>query len=334
MSSDQSQQSAGSEGPGQFNQRVLRALCCPEDRGTVSLHPADATAIADGTELVCDQCGARYPIVGGIPRFVPRENYADNFSFEWKRHATTQLDDERSKMSEETLSLKTGLTPESVAGKLVLDVGCGMGRFADVIIKWGGYVVGIDLSLSVEPAQENLASTGRFQAMQASVFDLPFRHESFDVIYSLGVLDHTPDCRKGFLSLPPLLKEGGDVAIWVYSAHQYRPQSVDERRDRFYRRFTTRMNPRVLHKILEVLCAIPLPWKPFWHMVLPGFLFHARPRMWTRFPHQWRVLDAFDWYSPVYQSKHTYPEVIRWFREAGLRDIVPLDEEVAVAGRK
>jgi SAM-dependent methyltransferase len=334
MSSDQFQRPAGVQVSNEFNNRVLGALCCPEDQGTVSLLPAGATTIADGAELVCEQCGAKYPIVGGIPRFVPRENYADNFSFEWKRHATTQLDDDRSQDSEKTFTNKTGLTPESVAGKLVLDVGCGMGRFSDVVIRWGGFVVGIDLSLAVEPAQSNLRKTGHFQAFQASVFDLPFRRESFDVIYSLGVLDHTPDCRKGFLSLPPLLKERGEVAIWVYSAHMYRPNSVDEKRDRFYRRFTPRMNSQVLHKILGLFCAIPIPFKPFWHMLLPGFIFHAKPRTSADPRFQWRVLDSFDWYSPVYQSKHTYPEVVRWFREAGLRDINPLDEEVAVAGRK
>ena len=45
-----------------------------------------------------------------------------------------------------------------------------------------------------------------------------------------------------------------------------------------------------------------------------------------------RILDTFDWNSPTYQSKHTYPEVYRWFREAGLTEIEPLDVEVAVKG--
>jgi len=68
--------------------------------------------------------------------------------------------------------------------------------------------------------------------------------------------------------------------------------------------------------------------------LLAGLVINAKPRTSSDPRFQWRVLDSFDWYSPVYQSKHTYPEVVRWFREAGLRDIVPLDDEVAVAGRK
>ena len=70
-------------------------------------------------------------------------------------------------------------------------------------------------------------------------------------------------------------------------------------------------------------------------MLLPGFMFHAIPRLHWEYPeYDSRVLDTFDWYSPRYQSKHTYPEVSRWFREAGLERVEPLDPETAVRGRK
>jgi len=36
---------------------------------------------------------------------------------------------------------------------------------------------------------------------------------------------------------------------------------------------------------------------------------------------KWRVLDTFDWYSPWYQSKHTYEQVFRWFEGCGLEDL-------------
>jgi hypothetical protein len=46
------------------------------------------------------------------------------------------------------------------------------------------------------------------------------------------------------------------------------------------------------------------------------------------------VLDTFDWYSPWYQSKHTYEEVFRWFEDCGLEDLRVILEPIAVAGRK
>jgi hypothetical protein len=47
---------------------------------------------------------------------------------------------------------------------------------------------------------------------------------------------------------------------------------------------------------------------------------------------QWRVLDSFDWYSPYYQSKHTYEEVFRWFESCGLQDLHVAEVQISVRG--
>ncbi len=56
------------------------------------------------------------------------------------------------------------------------------------------------------------------------------------------------------------------------------------------------------------------------------FAFHEDPK--------WRVLDTFDWYSPWYQSKHTYEEVFRWFEDCGLEDLRVILQPISVSGRK
>ncbi len=309
-------------------------LCCPRDGGGLHMEASqDAAAPAAG--LVCAVCAARYPVRDGIPRFVQGDQYVGNFSHEWTVHRTTQLDTAAQRVSEVTFSQKTGWGPRDVSGRRVLDVGCGMGRFADVVLRWGGQVVGVDLSFAVDSARTNLGHHPGFQVVQASVFELPFPAESFDLIYSLGVLHHTPDCEKAFKCLPRLLRPGGQIAVWLYSAHSYAPDGVEETRDRFYRRYTTRMSPGRLYGLCRLLCRVRLKHRAFWHMVLPGAVFHAIPRLHHTYDeHQWRVLDTFDWYSPAYQSKHSYPQVCRWFREAGLVDVTPLDVEVSVRGRK
>lgn len=310
-------------------------FCCPQDGADLSFDPSRKVGPRSEGSLNCVKCNRAYAVVNGIPRFVEGDQYAGNFSHEWTVHSTTQLDTDTRNVSEATFREKTGWRPEDIKGKRVLDVGCGMGRFADVILRWGGEVVGVDLSFAVDSARANLGKSPKFHGAQASVFNLPLRPESFDFIYSLGVLHHTPDCQAAFKCLPRLLRPGGEIAIWVYSAHSYPADGMEERRDRFYRRFTTKMPSRTLHTWCKVLCWIPLRPRGFWHMLLPGFIFHAIPRLHhTYSDYRWRVLDTFDWYSPVYQSKHSYPEVCRWFRDAGLTDIVPLDIDVAVRGRK
>jgi SAM-dependent methyltransferase len=321
---------AGYGGTLVIDKALLAILCCPDDHGDLAVVDGDSPQAS----LRCGACGRHYPVRNGVPRFVSNDQYAGNFSHEWTVHRTTQLDRAESTESERTFAEKTGWGPDDVRGRLVLDVGCGMGRFADVVLRWGGRVVGVDLSYAVDSARANLAHHESFSAIQASVFALPFRPESFDLIYSIGVLHHTPDTRRAFQGLPPLLRTGGGIAIWVYSLHAYPRQGIEERRDRVLRSVTTRMPSRLLYALCRALCRVRVPFGPLWHLLLPGFVFHALPKTHSYDSYDWRVLDTFDWYSPRYQFKHSYPEVFAWFREAGLVNIDLLDVEVAVRGRK
>ena len=265
-------------------------------------------------------------MVGGIPRFVESQLYAGNFGFEWTVHRRTQLDDTSSNTSEQAFAQKTGLTPEDVRGQLVLDAGCGMGRFADVSSRWGATVVGIDLSVAIESAQANLANRPGVHFAQASILEPPFAPATFDVIYSIGVLHHTPDTRQAFDRLVPLLKPGGRIAIWLYSAYN---ESAYRDSDR-WRRLTTRLSNRALYR----LCRVAVPAYHLYRLPFLGpFLCEHLPISMDPRP-EWRVLDTFDWYSPRYQWKHTYEEVFPWFEEAGLTDVRVQGAPVAVSGRK
>lgn len=252
--------------------------------------------------------------------------YVDNFSFEWLRHRRTQLDAGPGGESERTFRQKTGLGPEDVRGKLVLDAGCGMGRFAEVVSRWGAQVVAVDLSRAVEAARENLAGRDNVLICQADVRRLPFREGQFDFIYSIGVLHHTPDCEQAFRGLVRYLAPGGTIVIWLYEADG----RFWERCSHFYRRLTVRMPPRLLHR----LCYAAVPAYYLFRIPVIGRLLWTVLPM-SQHPHpEWRVLDTFDWYSPRYQSKHTYPEVEGWFQSEGLTDIKRLQTPVAVSGIK
>lgn len=278
----------------------------------------------------CRSCGREYPFVDGVLRFVDAQDYAGSFGFQWLKHDRTQLDSGMSHRSELDFMEKTGLGPEDFAGKLVLDVGCGMGRYAEVITRWGAHVVGIDLSRAVEAAARNLADR-EATIIQADVFKLPFAPESFDMIYSLGVLHHTPDCEKAFKSLPRLLKPAGRIAIWLYSAYNPWYRASD-----FYRKCTRKMSQKNLHR----LCKIAVPYYtvdnairkvPLIGRLISGTMRMVLPLAQDPDP-EWRVLDTFDWYSPWYQSKHTYEEVFRWFESCGLEDLHVANVPIAVRG--
>jgi SAM-dependent methyltransferase len=303
---------------------LIELLRCPNCKGTLAQQP-------EGYR--CANCNVNYPKQNDVVRFVDPKNYADSFGYQWKRYARTQLDHDEVRDSERDFRMKTGFTPELLKGKLVLDVGCGMGRFAEVATRWGARVVGIDLSAAAEVAAVNLSSR-EFVALQADVFRLPFPRESFDCIYSVGVLHHTPNCEQAVKVLPQYLKPGGSMAVWLYSGYSkwYRFSDI-------HRIYTRRMSAKTLHGLLSV--AVPF----FYHLdrglrVIPlvgppvaGIVHHVFPVNRQPDP-QARILDTFDWYSPEYQSKHTYEEVFRWFESCGLEDLHVGETSISVRGRK
>ena len=302
---------------------IRSILRCPQCQGAVE---------SNGEGMECVACQRKFPFINGVPRFVDQQHYAGSFGFQWLKHDRTQLDTEDSRRSEADFILRTALQPQDLAGKLVLDVGCGMGRYAEVASRWGARVVGIDLSQAVEAAARNLADRD-VTILQADVFSLPFAPESFDYIYSLGVLHHTPSCENAFKVLPRLLKPGGTIAVWLYSGYNkwYRMSDI-------YRKVTRRMSPGLLHKLCylsrplygihRALRVVPLLGRP-----ASGILAYMVPMSFNEDP-EWRVLDTFDWYSPWYQSKHTYEEVFRWFESCGLEDLHVGDLPVSVRGTR
>lgn len=300
---------------------VSTILCCPQCHGEMTGH---------GEGFHCTSCGHDFPRVNGLVRFVEAQFYSSSFGYQWQKYARAQWGE----LSEKTFDLKTGFDHSQLKGKLVLDVGCGTGRFVDVATRLGARVVGIDLSAAAEVAARNLADRPDVTIYQADVFHLPFKPESFDFIYSIGVLHHTPDCERAFKSLVPLLKPGGQIAIWLYSAYNEWYRLSD-----YYRVITSRMPAPWLHAICQIarpmyyvyhgLRKIPVVGRP-----ASGALRLMFPMPLNLRDGDARVLDTFDWYSPKYQSKHTYEEVFRWFESCGLQDLRVLHQPVAVQGTK
>lgn len=158
-----------------------------------------------------------YQIKNSIPRFVDGDNYASNFGMQWNRFRKTQLDSNSGhSISEDRFYSATGWSPNDLRGKLVLDVGCGAGRFAEIALNAGANVIALDYSSSVDACLLNLADRQNLMIVQGDIYSLPFPKESFDYVYSLGVLQHTPDVKRAFMALPPFVKKGGKLCVDFY----------------------------------------------------------------------------------------------------------------------
>ncbi|WP_218068189.1 class I SAM-dependent methyltransferase, partial [Candidatus Thiosymbion oneisti] len=105
-------------------------------------------------------------------------------------------------------------TESDLSGKVILDAGCGNGTLSRALVDSGATVVGIDLSESVFRAQANCAAPN-LHFVQGNLFFPPFRAGVFDAIYSCGVFHHTPDTRRCFDALVPVLKNDSQIRYFV-----------------------------------------------------------------------------------------------------------------------
>ena len=227
--------------------------------------------------------------------------------------------------SEDGFRLKTGLAPADVCGRVVLDAGVGAGRYAEVMARWGAEVVGVDLTRAIDAAAQNLQGRPTVQLVQADIFALPFRDQTFDIAYSIGVLHHTPDTAAAFRRVAAVVKKGGQLAVYIYLAGGLARYFSDA-----FRRVSTRLPRQVVYYVSAA--AVPLY---FLHRLpVIGRLSQAALPTNIHPDWRWRWLDTFDWYTPRYQWKHRYSEVLRWFREAGFSDLYVADEPICVRGLK
>lgn len=259
-----------------------------------------------------EDAGGGFPIVRGVPRLLPSSLRAraerrtvEAFERQWRDFGDLRKIFGKSpeEMAANLVGARMGARIDAAwyPGRVVLDAGCGHGRYLHAFRSLGARVVGLDIGRG--PEEVGIEAVGEELAwVQGSVLAPPFRAASFDLVFSDGVIHHTPDARGAFLALARLVKPGGALYIWVYP-----------REGRFREAFfgTAR----------AVTTRLP-GWAVRWlsYALAPLTLF-VRSYSGTTFGRaSWAECAqvVHDWIAPPLQSHHTYEEVAGWAREAGL----------------
>jgi len=281
--------------------------------------------IAEG-QLVCASCARTFPIVRSMPRFVPSEEYAQTFGYQWNRFDKLQLDRHMGNDLSRERFFVTTQWPARMEGERILEAGCGMGRFTQIALETGAEVFSFDLSNAVEANFKNNGNSARVNIFQASIYQIPLRRESFDKIFCMGVVQHCPDVRGAFMSLVPFLRPGGEIVIDCYQRHTglFPPLKY------WVRPWLTWMGPRRVHKLLswtippafelkKALCNVPLVGKSLGDLIPIGPISHKPKLDYTDEElKQVKILSALDMFSPVHDHPQTIETVRQWFADAGL----------------
>jgi SAM-dependent methyltransferase len=260
----------------------LGLLACPACKG----------ALEGTTELVCVACAAAYGVTSGIPALrAPTGDAPTEGVRAFYTHApfpgyppTESLSGLRRKAERSDFAR---LLDRAIPGDAsVLEVGCGTGQMSLFLAHADRTVVGADLTrASLELGRDAAARFGlvdRVTFVETDLRSPGLREGAFDVVYSSGVIHHTPDPRASFASIARLAKPGGIVIVGLYNVYA-----------------------RLPHRMRRALARwTGFRWFPFDPVLASRSTEPARREAWLR-----------DQYQHPLEHRHTVGDVMGWFRD-------------------
>jgi SAM-dependent methyltransferase len=271
---------AGPAGAG-IGAEIAALLACPACRGALN------------EDFGCAGCGRAWPAPDGIPQLrlpvegqtevvrkfydaAPFPGYPPNDSLTWLRTRA-----ERSAFAR--------LLDASIPGDArIAEIGCGTGQMSLYLARADRLVVGCDLSrgaLSLGASAAARWGVDKVRFVECDLTNLPLAVGAFDVVYSSGVLHHTPDPRGAFRAIAGAVRPGGTIVIGLYN---------------LYARIPLRLR-RVVARLTNYR------WIPFDPVLRERQAEPARREAWLR-----------DQYRHPEEHSHSVAEVRRWFAENGI----------------
>jgi 2-polyprenyl-3-methyl-5-hydroxy-6-metoxy-1,4-benzoquinol methylase len=288
--------------------------------------------------------GCTFVVVDGISRFIPPSSYSDNFGLQWNRWRSTQLDSSSgSPISRDRLRASLGAALfDDLAGMRVLEVGCGAGRFTEVLVDEGATVVSVDLSSAVDANAANVPVSDQHVIAQADVVRLPLAPGQFDLVLALGMVQHTPDPDETVRRLCEQAGPGG----WLVIDHYASGLVHEVRAARWYRSRMTRMPVTEAMALTERLYETWAPrherarsWAARKALVLASPIVYfgdGWPQLSAEQRREWSILDTYDSLTDVYKFRRSPEQIGRLFDTLPLTDVtVGMEGHVVVArGRR
>lgn len=267
-------------------------------------------------------------------------SYATAFGTQWQTYRRTQLDSYTGgHYSRDRLERCLGFPLDNLRGRTVLEVGCGAGRFTEWLVRCCGHLVSLDMSDAVMANCQNCAHLGHYELYQAdiNVETSPVFGRTFDIVLSLGVIQHTPSPEQTILSLTRHVRPDGLLVIDHYTwlsrwspMGQYLTLQYPLRA--FLRRVARRW-PEVALRLVRGIVAVcdPIrhhtcrygPLDKIVSRLLPSNCYYATfPDLPREICREWNELDTYDALTDWYKHRRTPAQIRAALEAAGMTDIV------------
>jgi ubiquinone/menaquinone biosynthesis C-methylase UbiE len=267
---------------------------------------------------------------------VSEESYAAGFGLEWRIHSETQLDSRTGRtVSRTRLERCLGMPVAQTRGLRVLELGCGAGRFTELLVGAGAAVHAVDLSRAIDVNRANIGAIENYVPSQADLRRLPFAADSFDLVLVLGVLQHTPSPEQSIKTAWRMVRPGGMLVIDHYTWTLSRLTKLDS----LLRPIVKRLPPETAKAFTDRLVGVffPLHWAvrntrprikgvPVLQMALSrlspmSWNYAVSPRMPKAYHYESSRLDTFDHLADRYKRLRTPDQIRRTLTNLGANDI-------------
>jgi SAM-dependent methyltransferase len=303
--------------------------------GEISLvSPETEAALYWSDDGLVSGSGEFFPVINGVPRFVSPKNYASSFGLQWNTYRRTQLDSYTGvPVSRDRLRRIVGGSLDVFEGKIVLEAGCGAGRFTEVMLDSGAKVFAADISAAVDANYLNFKTRPNYFICQADLLKMPTTKEQFDIVVCLGVIQHTPNPEETIRALCSYVKRGGLLLIDHYSfdypvtplrrqLRRYLMKKKEKQSLRLVQKIVRTMWP--LHRLLYRMRGIRgvgrirslfLRWSPIvdYH--------DAYSALGNRLLYEWAALDTYDTLTDYYKHLRSADEICGYLASLGLIEI-------------
>lgn len=248
----------------------------------------------------------------------------ESFGDEWNRFASF-TEEETKRAGDQYFDI---VTDEMVnSDTIALDIGCGTGRWSKYLSPRVKFIEAVDPGEAVRAAVPFTAVSENIRITQAGYGSLPFEKESFDFVFSLGVVHHLPDTEAAIREAATMVKKNGWLLLYIY-------YSLDNRGVLFkllfgisdlVRRLVSKL-PRGLKFFVCELIAI-FVYLPF--VLLAKLLRIFGGSLWKKIPlayysdKPWKVIrnDSLDRFGTPLEKRFSKKEIEQMLERSGMHDI-------------
>lgn len=278
-------------------------IFCPKCHTSMSLNSND---------LTCPNAH-KIQIREGVVLLANSDSYATSFGEQWNYFSETQLDSfNGSKLTEKRFFDETGWSKDSLVDAVILDAGCGSGRFTEIAAKYAKTVISVDLSDAIFAIPKSVTDEGNVIRVHGDLRNLSLDFSKITHVFSIGVLQHTPKPYETLLNLVESMHPGSKFAFTAYASRWYTPLHP-----KYLIRPITKRLPRkrllsflesALPKYFDFLMSLvrPLRTRRLFKFLIPIALYPEFESELTREKLiEFTILDTFDMWTPTYDSPLT-----------------------------